>query len=100
LTPNSHSRSTPNSGSTAQPRRHGTLVTVPAEISRRICFLAGRTRGFGSIRVRAGIGESRWATSLFPDKATDCYLLPLKAEVRRSRAIAAGDNVSVELTIG
>jgi hypothetical protein len=76
------------------------LVTVPAEISRRICFLAGRTRGFGSIRVRAGIGESRWATSLFPDKATDCYLLPLKAEVRRSRAIAAGDHVSVELTIG
>jgi hypothetical protein len=36
----------------------------------------------------------------FPDKATDCYFLPLKAEVRQARAIAAGDHVSVELTIG
>ena len=76
------------------------FVTVPEDISRRIRFLAGRTNGFGSIRVRACIGESRWSTSLFPDKATGCYFLPLKADVRRARAIAAGDRVSVELTIG
>lgn len=76
------------------------FVTVPAEISRRIRFVAGRTNGFGSIRVRACIGESRWATSLFPDKATGCYFLPLKAEVRRARAITTGDRVSVELTMG
>ena len=76
------------------------FVTVPEDISRRIRFLAGRTNGFGSIRVRACIGESRWSTSLFPDKATGCYFLPLKADVRRARAIAAGDRVSVKLTIG
>lgn len=76
------------------------FVTVPAEISHRIRFLAGRTNGFGSIRVRACIGESRWSTSLFPDKATGCYFLPLKADVRRAQAISAGDRVSVELTIG
>ncbi|MCZ4287329.1 DUF1905 domain-containing protein [Hoeflea alexandrii] len=76
------------------------FVTVPEDISHRIRFLAGRTNGFGSIRVRACIGESRWSTSLFPDKATGCYFLPLKADVRRARAIAAGDRISVELTIG
>ena len=76
------------------------FVTVPADISHRIRFLAGSTNGFGSIRVRVRIGESRWATSLFPDKATGCYFLPLKAEVRRARAISAGDRVSVELTPG
>jgi hypothetical protein len=76
------------------------FVTVPAEISHRIRFLAGRTSGFGSIRVRARIGDSRWATSLFPDKATGCYFLPVKADVRRAQAISAGDRVSVELTIG
>lgn len=76
------------------------FITVPADIAGQIRFMAGRTRGFGSIRVDACIGESRWSTSLFPDKATGSYFLPVKADVRRAAGIAAGDRVSVELTIG
>ena len=76
------------------------FITVPADIAGQIRFMTGRTRGFGSIRVEARIGESRWSTSLFPDKATGSYFLPVKADVRRAAAIAAGDRVSVELTIG
>ena len=75
------------------------FITVPADIAVQIRFMTGRTRGFGSIRVEARIGESRWSTSLFPDKATGSYFLPVKADVRRAASIAAGDSVSVELTI-
>ena len=76
------------------------FITVPADIAGQIRFMTGRARGFGSIRVDARIGESRWSTSLFPDKATGSYFLPVKADVRRAAGIAAGDRVSVELTIG
>lgn len=76
------------------------FITVPADIAGQIRFMTGKTNGFGSIRVRARIGECLWSTSLFPDKATGSYFLPVKADVRRAAAIAAGDRVSVELHIG
>ncbi|KGF69985.1 hypothetical protein LL06_07710 [Hoeflea sp. BAL378] len=76
------------------------FLTVPADISRRIRFFAGSTNGFGSVRVRARIGETRWETSLFPDKASGCYFLPLKADVRRAEGITTGDRVRVELVTG
>jgi hypothetical protein len=59
----------------------------------------GRTAGFGSIRVRAMIGKTRWETSLFPHKETGGFILPLKAAVRKSEDIAAGDEVEVVLEI-
>lgn len=76
------------------------FITVPVEVSQQIRFMAGKTNGFGSIRVRAGIGESRWNTSLFSDKASGCYFLPVKAGVRKAQAISGGDTVNVELNIG
>ena len=62
--------------------------------------MAGQTNSFGSIPVRARIGDKSWKTSLFPDKASGCYFLPVKAEVRRAQAISAGDWVSAELVFG
>ncbi len=38
--------------------------------------------GFGSIRVTARIGETAWATSVFPDKASGGWVLPVKKAVR------------------
>lgn len=54
--------------------------------------------GFGSVKVEAKIGEVRWRTSVFPQKAGG-YVLPVKAEVRRRAGIAAGDEVNFELEI-
>ena len=84
--------------STAKASWH--FITVPGEVSHRIRFFAGKTGGFGSIRVRARIGDSAWSTSLFPHKASGCYFLPVKAEVRKAQSISAGDRVTVELSIG
>lgn len=77
-----------------------TFITVPAEISQQIRFLQGSAKGFGSIRVSCTIGKSRWSTSLFPDKASGCYFLPVKADVRKAEAISSGDSVAIGLKIG
>ena len=56
-------------------------------------------RGFGSVKVTATIGKTSWKTSIFPDKHSGCYVLPLKAAVRRAEAIDAGDTISFMLKI-
>ncbi|WP_420409444.1 DUF1905 domain-containing protein [Hoeflea sp.] len=76
------------------------FVTVPADISHSLRFFAGSKNGFGSIRVRVRIGNSSWDTSVFPDKASGCYFLPVKAAVRKAEAISTGDRVKVELSTG
>lgn len=60
--------------------------------------LEGSARGFGSLKVIARIGDSRFATSVFPSKA-DGWLLPVKAAVRRAEGLTEGDQVSVGLEV-
>ena len=55
-------------------------------------------RGFGSIPVMAKIGKTEWKTSIFPDKRSGTYLLPLKASVRRAEGIAADESIAFRLT--
>jgi hypothetical protein len=74
------------------------FVTVPEQQSlelRAESFASGR--GFGSVKVEACIGDLAWRTSVFPQKQ-DAYLLPLKAAVRRSAGVGAGDEVAVTLS--
>ena len=42
---------------------------------------------------------STWKTSIFPDKRSGTYLLPLKASVRRAEAISEGDTIAFTLEI-
>jgi hypothetical protein len=60
---------------------------------------AKKARGFGSIRVRVTIGKTVWDTSIFPDKRSGTYLLPLKAEVRRAEGIEAGESIAFTLAV-
>lgn len=59
----------------------------------------GRGRGFGSVKVRARIGDSEWATSVFPSKHHQGFVLPIKAAVRRAEGLAEGDPVSLTLAL-
>ena len=82
-------------------RRHDAwvFVTLPASDSEEIRDLAdGLRRGFGSLRVRATIGTSTWATSIFPDSQAG-YVLPVKRPVRLAQGLDVGDvaTVTVEL---
>ena len=57
------------------------------------------SRGFGSIPVAVTIGKTKWDTSIFPSKAEEKYLLPLKALVRAREGIRDGDTVTYTLEI-
>ena len=73
-----------------------TFVSLPADISEQIGELAdGPRRGFGSLRVQATIGGSSCRTSIFPDGARGCYVLPVKRAVRTAEALDVGDIATV-----
>ena len=58
--------------------------------------LEGSGRGFGSLRVTAQIGGSRWKTSVFPSRSQG-WMLPVKAAVRKAEGIGEGDVVELSL---
>ncbi|QSR17423.1 MULTISPECIES: DUF1905 domain-containing protein [Sphingomonadaceae] len=60
--------------------------------------LEGVSRGFGSLKVKARIGDSTFATSVFPSKSDGGWLLPVKASVRKAEGVGEGDEVTVALT--
>jgi Domain of unknown function (DUF1905) len=75
-----------------------TFVSVPAEISDEINDLSGpAARGFGSLRVEAEIGPTRWRTSIFP--GDDGYALPVKKAVRTAADAELGDVLHVRMTV-
>lgn len=60
--------------------------------------MEGMSRGFGSLKVRATIGESEFATSVFPSKETG-WMLPVKAAVRKAEGLGEGDLAQVVLEV-
>lgn len=70
------------------------FLTVPKKESEAIKKVHGKNaRGWGSLPVTATIGKTSWRTSIVPDSKSGTYLLPLKAAVRRTEGIDAGDSV-------
>jgi hypothetical protein len=81
------------------------LLTITGEPARAIAAHAlvrrleeGRRRGFGSVKVTALVGESRWRTSVFPTREGDWVML-VKAAVRRAEDISEADMVELALEL-
>jgi hypothetical protein len=76
------------------------FLTLPVALADEV-RLAGflSPRGWGSVRVEAESGGVRWETSVFPDRRTGSYILPVKAAVRRRLGVSAGDRMSVTLRL-
>lgn len=51
------------------------------------------------MKVVVQVGDTAWATSIFPDKESGSYLLPLKADVRKAERILEGATLRYRLTI-
>jgi hypothetical protein len=66
------------------------------ELARRLEL--GKRRGFGSVKVTARIGGSRWQTSLFPQK-TGGWFLPVKKPIRLAEGLDFGDDIAGELEL-
>lgn len=76
------------------------FITVPPAESEVIRTVGEPTaRGFGSVRVAATVGGTRWQTSVFPQKPDGAYVLPLKKQVRTAEGITVGDDVAVHLEV-
>ncbi|CAN5241332.1 DUF1905 domain-containing protein [soil metagenome] len=74
------------------------FVTVPEEECRELnAASAAVSYGWGMIPATVGIGASEWTTALFPKDGR--YLVPVKSRVRDAEALAAGDTVTVRLSI-
>jgi len=76
------------------------FLTVPEEVADEIeDRYAHRAGGFGAVKVRVRIGDSRWSTSLFPSKQLGSYILPVKKAIRTAEGLDAGSEPEVELEV-
>jgi len=74
------------------------FVTVPAPESLRLRAVSTAvTYGWGMIPVVAGVGGTRWRTSLFPKDGG--YVVPVKDAVRQAEALEPGDTLVVRLAV-
>ena len=81
------------------------FVRIPAEAAGQVAaheferrLEIGKRRGFGSVKVTVTLGESRWQTSLFPNK-DGSWFLPIKKPVRVAEGLVDGEEVEVELEL-
>ncbi len=58
-----------------------------------------RAKGWGSLPVSVTIGKTVWDTSIFPDKKSRSYLLPLKSKVRKAENISDDATVTFSLKL-
>jgi hypothetical protein len=76
------------------------FVTLPRDISNEIGIrYKNQKKGWGSIPVLVTVGKTSWETSIFPDKKSQSYLLPMKSEVCKKEGIMDGDKVAVSIRI-
>lgn len=76
------------------------FVTVPGDLGFQIkAERTGGGPGWGMVKVRATIQDTIVETSIFPDRNSGSYLLPLKGAVRKAARLSVGDMVRVRLEI-
>ncbi len=76
------------------------FLVVPKKESERIKKDFGtEARGWGSFPVEVTIRNTTWKTSIFPDKQSGTYLLPLKLKVRKAEGIVDDDTVRFGLCL-
>ena len=73
------------------------LPLKPAALIKR--RFGSTARGWGSIRVSIRIGDTEWATSLFPDRKSKTYLFAIKAAVRKAEDLGDGTRITARIQI-
>ena len=76
------------------------FITIPKKTTEEIdYFFSHVKRGWGSLPVKVTTGKTSWQTSIFPDKKTGTYFLPLKAVVRTKEKVSEKDLVIFSIEI-
>lgn len=75
------------------------FITLPVPVADEIKFFIKSRNGFGSVRVTATIGETKWKTSIFPYKEENSFILPIKKDVRVKENVHLDDQATINLYI-
>ncbi|MEZ4180318.1 MAG: DUF1905 domain-containing protein [Candidatus Doudnabacteria bacterium] len=76
------------------------FVTLPTKLGQQIRNEFGDlAAGFGSLPVKVKLKQVEWDTSIFPDKKSSSYVLPLKAKVRKAAQVKVSDTINIEIKI-
>lgn len=77
------------------------FARVPEKVSAEIKEMQkGRLRrGWGAVYVNVKIGKSEWQTSVFPDRRSSTYILPLKKEIRYEENLYDGIDIKVSIEV-
>ena len=75
------------------------FITLPVEVADEIKFFIKSRNGFGSIRVTASIGDTKWKTSIFPYSEVNSFILPIKKDVRTQQNVHLGDTATINIYI-
>ena len=82
------------------------LVTITGDAAEAIAMHErlsrlefGSRRGFGSVKVVARIGGTRWKTSVFPQNRKSEWVLLVSKKVMKAEDLAEGDPLTVELQL-
>jgi len=77
------------------------FARVPEDISVKIKEMQkGRLRrGWGAVYAQARVGKSEWVTSVFPDRHSNTYILPLKKQIRYEENLYDGTDLHISLEI-
>ena len=77
------------------------FTRVPEDISLKIKEMQkGRPRrGWGAVYANAKVGKSEWTTSIFPDRHSATYILPLKKQIRYEENLYDGIDIKVSIEI-
>ena len=76
------------------------FVSITKKVGQEIRETYGKSRrGFGAVKVEVMVGKTIWQTSIFPDKYSGSYILPLKAQIRKKEDIEAGDMINFKLEL-
>lgn len=77
------------------------FVSLPKKESAQIKKDFGaKAKGWGSVPVEVTIGKTSWKTSIFPEKKSETYVLPVKASVRKAEGVYKGDKITFQIEIG
>ncbi len=88
-------------GANAYDKSAWRFARVPEGISGKIREMQkGKLRrGWGAVYAKAKIGKSVWVTSIFPDKHSGTYILPLKKKIRFEENLYDGVVIKVSMEI-
>ena len=74
------------------------FVRLPLDAADLVDEVKAEVVYWGVVPVRARVGDTGFATSMFPREET--WFLPLKDAVRRAEGVGLGDVVDVRLSVG